>query len=342
MSTPLLANLRQGLPKVTIDLLVPPHVAPLFEEHPHVDRVLVWHTTRSWHDRLGHLLALRRVGYDMALLLPNSFRAALHAWMIGAHTRVGYATDGRRRLLTHPISGENIQPLRRKTAYARRQLQREGDKRVNHQVDAYLHLIAALGVPMVERSPLLVPSARAASEADQLWTSHGLRADARVVGICPGAAYGPAKRWWPERFAALADRLIVETGVRVVLFGSSDEVSLVEQVRSRMTQHAVSLAGRDTLSSFMVLAARCRVLVTNDSGSMHIASAVGTPVVTIFGPTDPRRTAPVTPHAHVLRRDLPCAPCFRARCPYPDHPCMRLIEADEVFDMVLRMLAMGR
>lgn len=322
MSTPALTNLRQGLPKTRIDLLVSPRVAPLFEEYPHVDQVLVWSATRAWRDRLAQWLALRRIRYDMALLLPNSFRAALWTWMIAARTRVGYATDGRQRLLTLPVPVQETQPL--------------------HQVEAYLRLVAAMGVPLVARSPLLVPSARAEAAADRLWTAHGLPTEARVIGLCPGAAYGPAKRWWPERFAALADRLIVETGIPVVLFGSPEEVPLAEQVRSRMVQRAISLAGRDTLSSFMALAARCRVLVTNDSGSMHLASAVGTPVVAIFGPTDPRRTAPVTLQARVLRRDLPCSPCFRTTCPYPDHPCMRAIEVDEVNDAVLRILEMGR
>jgi heptosyltransferase-2 len=241
--------------------------------------------------------------------------------MSGARACVGYATDGRRRLLTHPVPLHDAQPI--------------------HQAAAYLRLVAALGLPLVRRPLLLVPSARAEAAADQLCTAVGIRTEARLVGLCPGAAYGPAKRWWPKRFAALADRLIAEAGVHVVLFGSPDEVSLVEQVRSHMAQRAISLAGRDTLGSFMALAARCRVLVTNDSGSMHIAGAVGTPVVAIFGPTDPCRTAPMAEQAQVLRHDLPCSPCFRTVCPYPDHPCMRAIEVDDVYDAVLRMLDVG-
>ncbi len=330
MSTPMLANLRRGLPKATIDLLVLPRVAPLFEEYPHVNRVLTWSATATWRDQLAHIRTLRRVKYELALLLPNSFRSAVQAWMIGAHTRVGYATDGRRWFLTHPIPPGYVQPLRRSSAHAHQD--------VIHQVDAYLGLIEALEIPVLERVPLLVPSPGAEAAADLLWTSQGLRTGEGVVGICPGAASGPAKRWWPERFAALADRLMTETGVRVVLFGNANEMALAAQIRARMTQHAVSFTGLDTLSSFMALAARCRVLVTNDAGSMHVAAAVGTPVVAIFGPTDPRRTAPMTQSATVLRRDLPCSPCFRAVCPYTDHPCMRLIEVEEVYAAVDHML----
>lgn len=330
MSTPMLENLRRGLPKATIDLLVLPRVAPLFDEHPHVNRVLAWSATATWRDRLAQIRELRRVKYELALLLPNSFRAAVQAWMIGAHARVGYATDGRRWLLTHPVPPGHVQPFRRRPAHTH--------KDAMHQVDAYLGLIEALGIPVLERVPSLIPSPRAEAAAELLWTSYGLRAEEGVVGICPGAASGPAKRWWPDRFAALADRLMAEKGVRVVLFGNANEMALAEQIRARMTQHAVSFTGLDTLSSFMALATRCRVLVTNDAGCMHVAAAVGTPVVAIFGPTDPRRTAPVTGSARVLRRDLPCSPCFRAVCPYPDHPCMRLIEVEEVYEAVERML----
>ncbi len=321
MSTPLLANLRRGLAKARLDLLVTPRIAPLFEDHPHVDRVLIWHPQRAWRDRLGQGLALRRLAYDLAVLLPNSFRAALWGWLIGARVRMGYATDGRGWLLSQPIPATGAQPL--------------------HQVEAYLRLVEALGIPVIERSPLLVPPPRAEAAADQVWTAHGLRPEERVVGICPGAAFGPAKRWRPEGFAELADRLIAQLGVRVLLFGSPDEVPLVEQVRSLMTQEAISLAGRDTLSTFPALAARCRVFVTNDSASMHIACAVGTPVVAIFGPTDPRRTAPAAQRAIVLRHVLPCSPCFRTICPYPDHPCMRLLAVDEVWEAVLRILRIG-
>jgi heptosyltransferase-2 len=318
MSTPALANLRHGLPKATIDLLVPRRVAPLFDDHPQIDRLVIRDDRQPWRTRLAQIIALRRCEYQMVLLLPNSFRAALDAWLLGSPIRLGYATDGRRWLLTHAVPAPAGQPP--------------------HQIDAYLQLVAALGLPIVERVPTLAPTMQAEMQAEHLWAALGWGRHDRVIGICPGAAFGPAKRWWPERFAALADRLIASGGFRVVFFGSSDEVPLVELIRSQMTCEAVSLAGQDTLGSFMVLAARCAVVIANDSGSMHIANAVGTRVVVLFGPTDPRRTAPSTAPAAVLHRDLACAPCFRTTCPYPDHPCMRLIEVDDVYQAVLDIL----
>ena len=322
MSTPALANLRRGLPKARIDLLVPRHVAPLFEDHPQVNRVMIRAARRPWRMRLVQVIGLRHHGYNMVLLLPNSFRAALYGWLVGAPLRLGYATDGRRALLTHAVPAAAEPP--------------------RHQVDAYLHLVAALGLPTEERMPMLVPTMRAEMAAEHLWAAQGWGREDVVIGMCPGAAFGPAKRWWPERFAALADRLIASGGLRVVFLGSPDEVPLVEHIRAQMTHQAASLAGQDTLGSFMSLAARCAVVVANDSGSMHIANAVGTPVVACFGPTDPLRTAPLAAPATVLRRDLPCSPCFRTACPYPDHPCMRFIEVDDAYRAVLDLLGRGR
>jgi lipopolysaccharide heptosyltransferase II len=335
MSTPVLANLRRGLPKAKIELLVPAYVAPLFEAHPCVDRVLIRGQRLSWRQCLAQVRALRHRRYDVALLLPNSFRAGLWTWMIRPPIRIGYATDGRHWLLTHAVSAEDVQPLRRKGAHSCK-------ASANHQIETYLRLLVPLQIPVVERLPLLVPSSRAKVEAERLWACHGLGREERVIGICPGAAFGPAKRWWPERFAALADRLMERLGIRVGLFGSPVDVPLIDHIRSLMHQPAISFAGQDTLSSFMALAARCRVLITNDSGAMHIAGAVGTPVVAMFGPTDPRRTAPMNPHATVLRHDMPCSPCFRTSCPFADHPCMRLIEVENVYEAVLHRLGMDQ
>jgi heptosyltransferase II len=322
MSTPALANLRRGLPKTKIDLLVPRSVASLFEEHPHIDRVLIRDDRQAWHRRASQVLARDRSRYEAVLVLPNSFRAALEAWLMGARIRLGYATDGRRWLLTHPVATVDRPPP--------------------HQIDAYLRLVAALGLPVVERLPMLAPTLQAETEAGQLWEAYGVGRDEVVIGICPGAAFGPAKRWWPERFAVLADRLIASGACRVVFLGSPAEVPLIQHIGALMTHEAVSLAGQDRLASFIALAARCAVMITNDSGSMHIATAVGTPVVALFGPTDPRRTAPRAAPTTVLRRDLPCSPCFRATCPYPDHPCMRLIEVEEVYRAALDLLGTGR
>jgi heptosyltransferase-2 len=318
MSMPALANLRRGLPKARIDLLVPRRVAPLFDDHPQIDRVLIRDKRQPWRKHLAQLTALRRSGYQMVVLLPNSFHAALDAWLLRSPIRLGYATDGRRWLLTHAVPAAEGPPP--------------------HQIEAYLQLVAALGLPIVERIPTLAPTTRSEKHAEHLWAAQGWGPADQVIGICPGAAFGPAKRWWPERFAALADRLLASGRFGVVFFGSPDEAPLVELIRAQMRRAAVSFAGQDTLGSFVALAARCAVVIANDSGSMHIANAVGTRVVALFGPTDPRRTAPRASPAAVLYRDLTCSPCFRTTCPYTDHPCMRFIEVDDVYRAVVGIL----
>jgi heptosyltransferase-2 len=318
MSLPTLANLRRGLPKARIDLLVPHGVAPLFDDHPHLDRVISRDERQPWRTRLTQVTALRSGEYQMVLLLPNSFRAALDAWFLRSPIRLGYATDGRRWLLTHAVPAAKGPPP--------------------HQIDAYLQLVAAMQLPIVERIPTLAPTPRAEIQAEHLWAMHGWGRTDQVIGICPGAAFGPAKRWWPELFAALADRLLASGRWRVVFFGSAAEVPLVDLIRDRMRGQAVSLVGQDTVGSFVALAARCAVVIANDSGAMHIANAVGTRVVALFGPTDPRRTSPRTSPATVLHHELACSPCFRTTCPYTDHPCMRFIEVDEVYRAVLDIL----
>lgn len=322
MSTPVLANLRRELPTARIDLLIPRYMASLFEEHPAINRIWTHDGRLPWPRRLASLLAIRRHRYEAMILLPNSLRAALYGRLVGAPVRVGYATDGRAWLLTHAVYAEAGGPP-------------------PHQVASYLRLVRALGLPVIDEIPKLHASLQARKTADDLWTRHGLATDDSVIGICPGAAFGPAKRWWPARFAALADRLIDDGGWRVVFFGSVQEMPLVEQIRALMEHEATSLAGQDSLDSFKTLVARCAVVIANDSGSMHIASAMGTPVVSIFGPTDPRRTAPMNPLTTVLRRALPCSPCFQTTCPFADHPCMRLIEVDEVYGAVSTILGIN-
>jgi heptosyltransferase-2 len=179
--------------------------------------------------RAGHHLAWLRV--PDGIIVPNSFRAALDAWLLRSPIRLGYATDGRRWLLTHAVPAKEGPP--------------------HHQIDAYLQLVAAMGLPIIERVPTLVPTIRAEMQAEHLWAAQGWGRADQVIGICPGAAFGPAKRWWPERFAALADRLLASGRFRVVFFGNSDEAPLVDLIRAQMTHKTVSLAGQDTLGSFM-------------------------------------------------------------------------------------------
>ena len=274
---------------------------------------------RSWSGRLSTADSVRSFGGDTALLLPTSFEAAASALYWGARRRIGFAVGGRRWLLTDSI--ELPEPRL-------------------HQVDEYARLVERLGVAVDVREPRLVPPDAASPERRRvraLMREAGVpepAGAARRVGVHLGAAYGSAKVWDSARVVELC-RLLGARGTTVLLLGAPSDVPAVEAVR-RQTR-APSLAGRDVPELLAPLLAELDALVSGDTGVAHLAAALGTPVVVLFGPTDPRLTAPRGPVA-VVHRDVPCAPCFYRTCPI-DHPCMRAIEASEVVERLDALLA---
>jgi heptosyltransferase-2 len=259
---------------------------------------------------------LRAARLDVAVLLPNSFRSGLEAWLAGARWRVGYATDGRGPLLTHPV------PV---------------PARPVHQVDAYRSLLAPLGSASPAAMPTLAVRPGDREEARRLLAAVGARAGAPVVGLQLGAAMGPAKLWAPAALAALAGALETR-GMRAVFLGAPAAATLLEAVRACATSPPRSLVGRDRPEILPALLAELDVLVGADSGPAHLAAAVGTATVTLFGPTDPRLTAPRGPRQRALWRQPACAPCFLARCPI-DHRCLDAIRWEEVEVAVQAALA---
>ena len=158
-----------------------------------------------------------------------------------------------------------------------------------------------------------------------------------VIGLSPGAAYGTAKRWLPERFAESANRLAGELGAAVAIFGSKEERALCESVAASITSPAKNFAGETSLAEFIDLAAACRVYLTNDSGAMHIASALGVPTVAVFGATDDQTTGPTGLLAKVVREPVECSPCLKRECPI-DHRCMTRVDASRVAEAALELL----
>ena len=158
-----------------------------------------------------------------------------------------------------------------------------------------------------------------------------------VIGVSPGAAYGTAKRWLPERFAESANRVAGELGAAVAIFGSKDERDLCESVAASITAPVKNFAGETTLAEFIDLAAACRLYLTNDSGAMHIASALGVPTVAIFGATDDQTTGPTGPLAKVVREPVECSPCLKRECPI-DHRCMTRVSSTRVAETALDLL----
>ncbi len=325
MATPLLVSLRGALPGVRIEVLTTPWCQGLLEGSLHLDEVIVPKGTggspqlapTGW---LKAALSLRERRYDLALLLPNSFKAALVARLAGARRRLGYATDRRAFLLTDPVvppSGDNPP----------------------HLVDYYLGLLEAMGVEPSCREPTLEVSQEAEAFAEELWRELGLGEEV-VVGLNPGAFYGASKMWLPEFYGKLAVKLYEEMGAHVLLLGGRAEVPVAEGISQLSGRRARSIAGRDTLKTLPGILKRLDALVSGDTGPLHIAAAVGTPVVALFGPTDPRCTAPLAKVAVVIRRELDCSPCFDRECSL-DHRCMRDIGTEEVFRAMAKVLKRG-
>ena len=256
---------------------------------------------------------MRAGRFDLAVLFTNSFASALAASRAGIAERWGYRRDWRGRLLTRAMA-----PRPRRGAPASGPT--AGPAGPHHSA-YYLRLVAALGMPVVDAAgpaigALTLPAA-SVERATTLLADAGADAEARLVGFAPGAAYGSAKRWPPERVAA-AIASLAGRGVRVVLVGAAADREMAGAIHSKLAPEAcravIDLVGRTDVATLMAVLARCAVVVANDSGAMHVASAVGRPVVAIFGPTDERATAPLGPHT-LVRHDVWCRPCLLRACP---------------------------
>ncbi|GAB4389847.1 MAG: lipopolysaccharide heptosyltransferase II [Thermodesulfovibrionales bacterium] len=317
MTMPAIRALGKAKADGRLSLLVKPSVAALFEKDPHVDEVILYDDRYGGvYGRMRLARELRGKGFTWAVLLQNAFDAAAIAYLAGIPRRDGYGRDGRSFLLTRPVPYDGQ------------------DRRVHH-VDYYLELLAALGIP----APRYHPWVYLALE-ERLRAREALKALRRpVVGVNPGAAYGPAKEWPAEKFAELAGRVAGELGGSVVVFGKevSDASRKIEGA-AQNPGHVLSMAGKTTLRELSALISECDAFVSNDSGPMHLAYAAMTPLVAIFGSTDPCLTGPVGKGSVVVREAADCAPCFERQCPRPRVECMENIAVDDVMGALSGLL----
>lgn len=283
----------------------------------------------------AHARALAAGGFDVAVLFTNSFASALAAKRAGIAERWGYRRDWRGPLLTRAVP---VRPRRRAggTAASAPAAAPAGP----HHSAYYLRLAAALGMPGPADAgafaPVAVPPA-GAEQAAAILDGAGIAAGPPLVAFAPGAAYGSAKRWPPERVAETI-ALVAARGARAIVVGAASDREIARAIQSALDpavrSAVVDLVGRTDLAALMGVLARCAVVVANDSGAMHVASAVGRPVVAIFGPTDERATAPLGPHT-LVRHDVWCRPCLLRACPI-DHRCLRRVEAADVVAAISR------
>lgn len=314
MTLPAMAAIRRSFPRAKISVLVKPWVADVFSLCSDVDEVIIYRSP-GIHAGLRGLFRLagelRGKKYDAAILLQNAIEAAIIACLAGIPIRAGYNSDGRGPLLTHSV----------KRTRAVRQI---------HQVNYYLEMVKTLGCQNGSQDFHLSLTREDENRAVEILKHYGIDREDFLVGIAPGATYGAAKKWFPDRFATVADRLSEEFSAQILLFGSSGDQESTQSV-SRYAKHALAdLAGMTTLREAISLISRCRLFISNDSGLMHVAGALGVPTLAIFGSTNPITTSPPGKKSVVVHKDLPCSPCLKTNCP-TDFQCMDLIGVDDVY-----------
>ncbi len=320
MTLPALRALRKALPEARISLLVKPWVSPLFEKDPYIDETI------SYGDEYQGIIGkirmsrlLSKKGFCSAILFQNAFDAAFISFLAGIKERVGYNRDGRGFLLTTAV------PVPR-------------NEQKTHHIKYYLNLLDQLGIKTEFSAPYLYLSLEERLSAREL-----LKDMKRpILGINPGAAFGSAKRWFPERFAEIANWFLKDTAGSVVIFGGKSETDIALEINKLIHENKLLLAGKTSLRELVSFISECDAFVTNDSGPLHIAYAVGTPLVAIFGSTDPELTGPFPQaewsRAIVLTHNLSCGPCFERTCVKNDLRCMYEITSDDVYLGIKKIL----
>lgn len=324
ISLPALVALRARFPKAEIVLVAKPWVSELYGRHPAVTRRIVYDAEGEHRGGRGFwrlVKALREEDFDFAVLFQNAFHAAWMAWWARVPVRIGYARDGRSFLLTDAVEAPP------QAAYG-------------HEAYYYLQLLFRAGlieaIEPVREVRLALDLAEKQRATKQL-TALGLGGPRFLAGLSPGASFGPAKQWLPERFAALADRLIEAFDAEVLIFGTPAEKPLAEAIAHEMEHTPLIIAGETTLREWMALAAQCQLVVSNDSGPMHVAAALGVPLVAVFGSTDARATGPIGPRARVVKHRVACSPCGLRHCPI-DFRCMTSVSVEHVFKAAAELL----
>ena len=328
MSLAALREVRRLFPHHHLTLLVRDWVADVFENQGLVDEILPLEETSSRLRPFFRLLAKIR-HFDSALLFQNAFQAALLTRLAGIPERIGYNTDGRTLLLTRSAR-PRIKELNR------------------HQIYYYLDLLYQTGLspqdylndPDFKPDIHLSPTEEGIQKAEQLLRAVDVSAQRPTILINPGAFYGSAKRWFTHRYAALADRLIEGDQAQVLIIGSADEKPIAQEIQSLTKQRLAILTGQTDLPTLIGLLSQCDLLLTNDSGPMHLAAALDTPQIAILGSTDEVATGPFSPRAQVIHKHVECSPCLLRECPI-DLRCFSRIEVDEVYETARALLHNG-
>ncbi|GIW41764.1 MAG: ADP-heptose--LPS heptosyltransferase [Candidatus Binatia bacterium] len=324
LSLPALRAIRRAWPRAHLAVLVREELASFFEGSRWIDSRLAYRIrpgSAGWRDRWAVVRRLARERFDLAVLFTDSFESALWAFAAGIPERVGFAADARRLLLTHAV---------RRTAGLRR----------SHRVEEPLFLLEkALGIVgnRADGAPDLSSEARA--RVERKLSALGWREGRFLLCLAPGAAYGPSKRWPADGFASVGRRFAERRGALCLVLGSPSDTEVCRFVAEG--SGGVSLAGETTVADLLAVLSLADLFVGNDSGAAHVAAALGTPTLTLFGSTDPRRTAPLGPSARFLWEPPPCSPCLARTCRYGHYECLRALSPREVVEAAEELLAGG-
>ena len=306
MSVPAVRAIKNGRPDARVTVAAPVNIAPMWKLVPEVDTIIPLP-----NDSLLPVISLlkRQRNFDVAILFPNSLRVALESWLSGIPRRVGYRGHWRRLLLNQTVRGP-----------------RKPGPPEHHSL-RFLRIARECGAETPNAQPLSRTS--------------NIKRQTSKLGLCPGAEYGPAKRWLPERFAEVAAKVSAQSSAQWILFGTKNDIAIADQIAAAIGDHCVNRIGHTTLDQLIDELRECRLLLTNDTGTMHLAALLGVPVVAIFGSTEPRLTGPLGDGHIILRHHVECSPCFLRECPI-DFRCMKAVRSEEVADAVLSILAEKR
>ena len=307
MSVPAVRAIKNGRPDAQITIAAPAKIAPMWKLIPEVDAIIPLPN--------GSLISAvsllsRQLAFDAAILFPNSLRVALESWLSRIPRRVGYRGHRRRSLLNQIVpEPRKAGPLEHHSLRFLRIARECGASDMSHQSDEHPTSTGSTGV-----------------------NHQSLR-----IGLCPGAEYGPAKRWFPERFADVAKKISGQSSAQWILFGTEKDAAIGDRIAAAISDQCVNRIGHTTLDQLISELRGCLLLLTNDTGTMHLAALLGVPVVAIFGSTDPALTGPLGNAQIILRHHVECSPCFLRECPI-DFRCMKAVTTEEVVDAVRSIL----
>lgn len=312
MAAPVIEDLKVFFPQAKLTALCQGGIGQLFTRDPYLDEIIAFQKPNGWipHLRISPLIEdLRKGEFDTGLLLTNSFSSAWWFFRGQVKNRIGFSGQGRSFLLNHAVSFPST-------------------REKEHLVSTYKHLLAPLGVPLSSTLPKLYVTVEEKRETINLLRRQGVPEEAILVGINPGAAFGSAKCWLPERFHEVAKELLKDPKVWILIFGDAKGRKLTESISAGLGDRVLNLAGKTSLRELMAHVSLLKALLTNDSGPMHVASALKVPLVALFGSTSDVKTGPFG-NAVVINKHVECSPCYRRVCPI-DFRCMTRIEVEEV------------